>query len=191
MAAKKGFKPVLKDSTNPHFRTKYASLAAILEAVEQPLLENGLILVHLILQVNDTDIILVTRLFHESGQYLESTYPIPHIADLQKMGSAITYAKRYSVSALLSVVGEDDDDAESTKIQNKPVSAAETEKTSKIKAAREAAGLSREQVIQLLKDNFNTESPRSLTHQQLDRLLELIQGVAAKTSPQSPQSLPF
>ena len=189
IAAKKEFKPVLKDSVNPHYRNKYASLSAILEAVEQPLLDRGLVVIQLI-QADDTGTVLITRLFHESGQSIESKYPLPQVGDIQKMGSAITYAKRYSISALLSVVGEEDDDAESLRqaptqkksdITNR-FSAADQEKTSRVRSAREAAGLSQEQVVEILRTRFGVERPQQLTTEQVDQLVKTIQATAASTA---------
>jgi hypothetical protein len=59
---------------------------------------------------------LITRLVHSSGQYFESVYPLPTTAiDPQSMGSAITYARRYSLCPLLGIAGETDDDAQGAK----------------------------------------------------------------------------
>ncbi|MCC5621458.1 ERF family protein [Nostoc sp. CHAB 5715] len=56
--------------------------------------------------------VLRTHIFHESGERITSTYPLPEIADSQKFGAALTYARRYAVCAILSVTADEDNDAE-------------------------------------------------------------------------------
>lgn len=179
VAAKKNFKPISKDSINLHYKRKYASLAAILDAVEPALLEQSLLISQAV-----QESLLVTRLYHDSGQFLEAVYVLPNIEDMQKIGSAITYAKRYSICGLLSVVADEDDDAESLRTSSTPIQAKPSktqsynedfEKTSRVRAAREAAGLSQQQVIDLLQSNFGVDKPQKLTTQQVDQLINLIQ----------------
>lgn len=83
----------------------YAPLESILSAVRAPLAENGFALV----QMLDEDS-LVTRLIHESGAYLSGRIDLPQTSDIQAMGSAITYLRRYAVQAMLGIAAEDDDD---------------------------------------------------------------------------------
>ena len=100
---------IKKDSSNPFFKSKYASLSHILEEIAQPMQDAGLV----ISQFPDGDG-LVTMLIHaESGQYISSAYvmPVAKANDPQALGSAISYARRYSVSSILSL-NIDDDDAE-------------------------------------------------------------------------------
>jgi hypothetical protein len=108
--AKQGFKPIIKSKFNPYFKSKYADLDTILEAVESSLLENDLI----IIQTVDTDEkgeYLKTTLYHSSGESLVSPrYNLGSYNDPQKQGGAITYARRYQLCALLSIVAEDDND---------------------------------------------------------------------------------
>lgn len=59
--------------------------------------------------------VLVTRLTHASGQWFESLYPLPSNGGPQQLGSAITYARRYALAAMLSVVADEDDDGEVAK----------------------------------------------------------------------------
>ena len=103
--AKLDFKPIPKDKVNPHFKSKYSTLDAILAAVEPALHANGLCIVQRI-----DGILLSTELWHESGEKIESQYPLPEVSDPQKFGSAITYARRYAVTALLSVTADEDED---------------------------------------------------------------------------------
>src|SRR6185295_9884387 len=78
-------------SENPHFRSKYADLASIRNATVPHLAKNGLALFQSISAVNGSGLLLVTRLAHSSGQWVESAYPIPLDSKPHIMGSAITY----------------------------------------------------------------------------------------------------
>lgn len=89
----------------------YADLADVLEAVRKPLSETGLALLQLI-EPAERHLFLRTQLLHTSGQFLDSVYPLPAGLDAQGMGSAITYARRYTISAMLGIAAEDDDDGQ-------------------------------------------------------------------------------
>lgn len=109
-AAKAKFKPAVRDATNPHFNSKFVSLAGVLDAVDAALSGAGLALVQQTDLAEDGAMVLHSRLFHESGQWLGSVYPIrPVKNDPQGVGSAITYARRYASMALLGIAAEDDD----------------------------------------------------------------------------------
>jgi hypothetical protein len=106
--AKAEFKPIPKDKQGP--RNRYSSLDAVLGAVEPALHKNGLAIVQATKHDGER-FYLETTLFHTSGESLISTYPLlDGAADSQKIGSSITYARRYSLCALLSVVADEDDD---------------------------------------------------------------------------------
>jgi hypothetical protein len=100
------------DSTNPHFRVKYASLAAVRDAVTPALAQQGLT----ITQFPSTEpgaVTCETVLWHTSGQYLGNVLRVPVAKpDAQGYGAALTYARRYGLMALCNVVGDEDDDAE-------------------------------------------------------------------------------
>jgi hypothetical protein len=101
-------KPVSKDSENPFFKSSYADLSSILQAIMPVLSANGLALSQP-MKVQDGGTILITRLIHESGESLESEMILPSHADPQKFGSLISYYKRYQLSALLSISTKDED----------------------------------------------------------------------------------
>ena len=109
VAARSKFKPIPKDKVNPHYRNKYASLDAILTATMPSLLKEGLIVTQLV-EGTLQEPILTTRLYHTSGEYLEGKMTLSKAADMQKLGSAITYGRRYCLSALLSISADEDDD---------------------------------------------------------------------------------
>jgi hypothetical protein len=97
------------NQTNPAFKSKYADLASIRDATIPALAKHGLSLFQMT-KLNGEGMSLVTRLAHSSGQWIESTYPLP-IADRPHiMGSAITYARRYSWAAICGIAAEADDD---------------------------------------------------------------------------------
>lgn len=100
-----------KDSTNPHFRNKYASLDNIIDEIRPILTKHGLSIIQM--PGGDGDMFtMTTMLVHESGEWIESQ-PIvmrPAKNDPQGIGSCATYARRYSLAAFLSLnTGEDDD----------------------------------------------------------------------------------
>lgn len=109
--ARAEFPPIEKDKINPHFKMSYASLDSVLDAVTPHLCKNGLAIV----QIMEKGGILKTQLFHESGEVLTSEYELPDIQDSQKKGAALTYARRYSVCALLSITADEDVDGNGTK----------------------------------------------------------------------------
>lgn len=116
--AKKEFSPIQKDRTNPFLKNKYATLDSILSSVEPALLENGLFISQLI-ESDDRGSYLRTVLYHESGEFLESSrYDLPNVNDSQKFGAAITYARRYQLSALLNITADTDDDGNSSSGNN-------------------------------------------------------------------------
>lgn len=110
IAAKRAFGPALKDKTNPAFRSKYADLGACLEAVEDALLTNGIALIQET-SLDDTGVTVETLFLHESGE--ERRCGKLHVPaskqDPQGYGSALTYARRYSLITACGIAPEDDD----------------------------------------------------------------------------------
>jgi hypothetical protein len=90
---------------------KYADLAAIIDAIRKPLSDNGIVWTQTI-EIRDGGLILATMLLHTSGQWIASEYPLPSSGKPQEMGSATTYAKRYSLAAIVGIAADDDDDAD-------------------------------------------------------------------------------
>jgi hypothetical protein len=107
-------KPAPKDATNPHFKSRYADLASIWEAVREPLTKHGLSVIQSVMHT-DNGIAVQTQLNHQSGEWLRmDPCPIPvDKSTAQSAGSAITYGKRYSLSAAVGIVADDDDDGNS------------------------------------------------------------------------------
>lgn len=117
---------IAKDSNNPFFKSKYASLSTILEHIQQPLTDCGLSYS----QFPDGDGLTTILMHGESGEYLEATYDVnaipeyikekdgtgtvvyrgPEYVSPQSIGSAITYARRYALGAILGLNIDEDDD---------------------------------------------------------------------------------
>lgn len=123
--AQGNFAPALKSATNPHFKSKYVALDGVIDAVAEPLRKEGIAIVQMT-DVQDAQTILVTRLIHESGEWLGSRYPVhPVKADPQGEGSALTYARRYALMALVGIAPEDDDGNSAVKAVEKPITEAQ------------------------------------------------------------------
>lgn len=98
-----------KDKANPYFKSKYADLASVWEACREPLTKNGLAVIQKA-RATEGGIEVETMLVHSSGQFVTETLSLPVVkADAQGIGSAITYARRYALSAMVGVAPEDDD----------------------------------------------------------------------------------
>jgi len=100
----------VKDSKNPHFRSSYASLAAVIHAVVPVLNEQGIAVLQM--PHHDEQVVqLTTVLLHTSGQMVSSTVgtPLGKRQDAQAVGSAITYLRRYSLQSIMGLPVEDDD----------------------------------------------------------------------------------
>ena len=114
--AQKAFAPALKSSTNPHFKSKYADLSACVEAVVDSLNANGIFLNQQTSE-SDSGVIVETVFIHESGELLNcGKLHVPASKqDPQGYGSALTYARRYSLMAACGIAPEDDDGEAATR----------------------------------------------------------------------------
>jgi hypothetical protein len=114
--AQREFGPALKSSTNPHFRSKYADLSACIEAVIDALNNNGIYLMQLT-EEHEGGVKVSTVFIHESGEQLSggSLFMPATKHDAQGFGSALSYARRYSLMAACGIAPEDDDGNHATK----------------------------------------------------------------------------
>jgi hypothetical protein len=111
--AQAAIEPAQKDALNPHLRSHYADLASVWAACRKPLSDNGLSVVQGPEPDSAGNIVLKTKLMHVSGQWVESTMPLLFDkASMQALGSAITYGRRYALSAIVGIVADHDDDGE-------------------------------------------------------------------------------
>lgn len=109
--AQSAMRGAIKDATNPHFRSGYATLAAHIEAIKEALSTNGLSYSQFPV-TGEGGVGVETILMHKSGQWIVGDpYYLPvDKQNAQGMGSALTYARRYSLACITGIAPEDDDD---------------------------------------------------------------------------------
>jgi hypothetical protein len=99
----------VKDKVNPHLNSRYADLASVWDACRVPLTKNGLAVIQLPF-ADGPKVKLITRLVHKSGEWISSELTMVAVQNTpQGIGSAITYARRYALSAMVGVAPEEDD----------------------------------------------------------------------------------
>ena len=98
------------NKVNSFFNSRYATLGAIRDTIRKPLSDNGLCVTQTT-AIGERSIILNTVLLHTSGQWISSEFPLTFTGKPQEMGSALTYAKRYQLSAIVGIAADEDDDA--------------------------------------------------------------------------------
>lgn len=99
-----------KDSENPFFKSKYADLGAVWDAIRKPLTSNGIAVLQTTAAGPDGSVRIITSMVHESGEWMRGELEIkPTKPDPQSLGSAITYGRRYALQAIAGVAPEDDD----------------------------------------------------------------------------------
>lgn len=110
-----------KDNSNPFFKSKYADLANVVEAIKKPLADNGLAYVQAT-DIDDGGVIIETTLMHSSGEWYSSRLRMKPVKDdPQGIGSCITYARRYGLQALVGVPSDDDDGNAASGKDAKPI----------------------------------------------------------------------
>ena len=114
--AQKDFLSAKKTSDNPFFKSKYADLQSVISAIKESLNENGIAFIQSPTESEGDVLKLTTRLLHESGEWIEDTAVCPLVKrDPQAFGSALSYLRRYSLSAMCGIYQADDDGNEATK----------------------------------------------------------------------------
>jgi len=104
-------KGAVKDSANPFFKSRYADLASVVEAIRVAFSANGLSYIQTVEPSDKDEVRVETTLLHSSGEWISCgilSLPVSK-SDAQGYGSALTYARRYSLSAAAGVAPEDDD----------------------------------------------------------------------------------
>lgn len=204
--------PVKKEAENPFFKSKYADLASMIEAIRKPLSDNGLSFSQFPSGENG----LTTILMHSSGEYILEEFKVtPVDAKPQSLGSAITYARRYSLGAILGIATEEDDDGaaasgttiatearryptpghESTAPAKKPLTGAITPaQRNKLFALLKQKGRTQEQIEVFALKKYNVKGISAFTKQIASDLIEAMSkfpDAAAKSpAPQSEGGLP-
>lgn len=103
-------KGAVKDSANPFFKSNYADLQSVWDAIREPLSKNGLAVIQTTEAATPEHLELVTTLVHSSGQWIDSRFPVIALKkDPQAIGSGLSYSRRYSLAAIVGVYQTDDD----------------------------------------------------------------------------------
>lgn len=191
-----------KTRENPHLKNKYADLQDVIDTIREPLTANGLAISH---EVSGTT--LITKLLHVSGQSLKTEMPLlMGKQDMQGLGSALTYARRYSVSALLGIASDDCDDANGAargtatntntpSSQNATAPAGSETKTpqmateaqrKKIDELRNACGWSTDDIKAEIALTYKVKSSRELTLQQAKQMIDRLETALAEKGKETP-----
>lgn len=205
LRARAEFAPVVKGKTNPHFKSRYADLETVLDAVSEPLARQGLVLIQAP-DVTAEGIVLVTSLVWTGSQEkISCRYPIVPAKpnDPQALASAITYARRYSALALLGIAPEDDDGnaASSNKTSQQQTPAKQPQ------AAQQAGGKpqgmddsQREELDRLtaalniapsafakrIREKYGVANWHDLTHKQADEIISSLEDRLTKQQEKQP-----
>lgn len=115
-------RPAIFNRRNPHFKSRYADFTSCVDACREPLQNHDLSFMQYT-EKKEGELYLVTRLFHISGQWIKSYFPLcPKSMDSQTLGSTVSYAKRYALSAMLGIVADEDansdDDGEAAQVRS-------------------------------------------------------------------------
>ena len=175
-----------KSSDNPFFKSKYADLAECLNVVREPLAKNGLSVFQANEGIIDGKLAVTTLLMHSSGQYLKvtSSYPIQK-NDAQGVGSTLTYARRYGLTAALGLAQEDDDGNAACE----PTQQRKQQYKAQPKAQPQSTGdkfvqiTSKGDVVVVVSDGYNAEGKplatfkniKDLTVEELEKMLTIPQ----------------
>ena len=169
-----------RDGENPHFRSKYVQIDGLLAAVRPVLAKHGLSIVQST-GGNGQDISVSTMLLHRSGEWIETDALMikPAKADPQGCMSAITYSRRYSLSAALGVAWDDDDDGNAASTPPKaekpkaaPKAKAKAEAPRKVDSLRAIAaaakeiGVTNDDIKEVMRRHYNKETSNELTDAQ-------------------------
>jgi hypothetical protein len=153
---------------------KYANLASILEVVNPILAAHSLS----VTQVTEFEgqFWLRTRLMHSSGQWLESSWPLKTYERPQDAGSALTYARRYSLSAVLGIATDEDDDGAAASKRKPKIT---SEQVTTLVQAAKIAGLEKAAFLDALESRFGHRVPGQLSPAEFPVALELFKKPAA------------
>ena len=168
LKAQMSIKAAIRESTNPHFKSKYADLSSVIEAVKEPLNKNGIIFIQPV-SFDEHGVSVETVLLHLSGEWISGTLSIPvSKQDAQGVGSAISYGRRYGLQAMCGVPTEDDDGNAATASAPRPTTVPQ-DNWNALQPSEQAelTGLA-EQVIQEIENYGGLKAMELLTSFNLD-----------------------
>lgn len=212
-------RPAIYDSTNPHFRSKYASLTAVMEACRDALSKNQIAVVQGAAVV-DGAVAVTTLLLHASGEYISDELTMPFAqATPQQIGSSLSYCRRYSLASLVGITADDDDAEEAMskpntvnsefakdvkvtplKEQTKAVEVNQTSNTTEVQAtnktevAKSRESKSKRAIARaaLIKEIFNTSNQLGMNITNLKEFISNLTGKSiAESGDLSDADLPF
>jgi len=168
-----------KDSTNPHFKNRYADLQSVIEAIKGPLNENGIAFIQTPSKSEAGFLSLTTTLIHTSGQCISDTASIPLPKnDPQGYGSALTYGRRYGLAAICGLF-QADDDGEAAKPVVVPVTASMANKADIAAINTFAEGSDTGKVVSAAFKHYAVKAAKDLTSDQaaaiIKRCIETVQ----------------
>lgn len=114
-AAQKEMDGAAKVKLNPHLKSKYADMESVVDAIKAPLAKYGISYTQLNEPSERNEVRVETVLMHESGEWVSGVIALPvSKTDPQGFGSAMTYARRYALMAIVGIAAEDDDGLRAT-----------------------------------------------------------------------------
>lgn len=133
---KKAVGTIKKDGNNPHYKSKYATIESVLDTIEQPLSDNNLGFIQCV-----EDMFLITTIYDtESDAVITSKTPLLlNKQDMQQLGSAITYARRYALVTMFGLEQEDDDGNKASGLPQQPQANNQPQQQAKVYATKEQA----------------------------------------------------
>lgn len=185
--AQQEIKVAMFDASNPHFKSRYASLGSVVEACKEALNKNKIVFMQGAHSDKDLPkmVSVSTRLIHESGEYIEDTISVPYAQDTpQAYGSSLTYARRYGLSALLGIVSDEDDDGNSGSETPRAIEPPKPRKPTKLEKQKILSNLAIKAGVkdandfsQLVKSLIGKEIAKSsdLSEQELDTLISILE----------------
>jgi hypothetical protein len=163
-----------RDGSNPHFRSKYVQIDGLLDAVRPVLSKNGLSVVQST-GGNGQDISVTTMILHNSGEWIETDALVLRAqkVDPQGAGSAVTYGRRYGLSAALGVAWDDDDDGNAASAPRQEVAPKDDAKTAALRYIFEegtAKGVKAQDFADIIKLKYKKVSSKALTEAEIEDL---------------------
>ena len=118
LEVQKKIKPIIKDSNNPFFKSKYADINSVLAEIRPILSEFGIVVMQPTRIVDGHNVLMTYLVNADNGEQLgEASMLLPDIQDVQKLGAAITYLRRYELVSILALEQEDDDGSSASTTQ--------------------------------------------------------------------------
>lgn len=172
-------KPAVFDAINPHFKSKYATLASIMSASREALSKNNLAVVQGT-SVEADRVIISTMLVHSSGEWIKDQLSMNIVKDSpQAVGSAITYGRRYSLASMVGIVADQDDDGETAE-REKPETIKKTNKPAKEKPVHKPAIPPKTQInarVGKIRSIFNLSAKLGHTPDQMKQVIGELIGI--------------